>query len=219
VFSLPKVSAKTKFKLTAHEGCRVRKVALVLFNSAAQEDYSEHALVCLTNLGDMHLFTIPGLRPQVRYDCIRKEDISGIASCVFTKNGQGFYLISPSEYERFSLSAKVLTEPLCSVQLDRPLESTATSDGIAMHPQANGTHRNQTGQAEGRTEEPPYTPSSPILETPLDSPLSCADLTLDTTGDLTVEDVRDFLTTVDEAENNLRNMKEEEGRSTGILIN
>uniref|UniRef100_A0A7N8XLU9 LLGL scribble cell polarity complex component 1 n=1 Tax=Mastacembelus armatus TaxID=205130 RepID=A0A7N8XLU9_9TELE len=115
VFSLPKVSAKTKFKLTAHEGCRVRKVALVVFSSTAQEDYSEHTLVCLTNLGDMHLFNIPGLRPQVRYDCIRKEDISGIASCVFTKNGQGFYLISPSEYERFSLSAKVLTEPLCSV--------------------------------------------------------------------------------------------------------
>uniref|UniRef100_A0A672GWZ5 LLGL scribble cell polarity complex component 1 n=1 Tax=Salarias fasciatus TaxID=181472 RepID=A0A672GWZ5_SALFA len=124
VFSLPKVSAKTKFKLTAHEGCRVRKVALVVFSSAVQEDYSEHTLVCLTNLGDMHLFNIPGLRPQVRYDCIRKEDISGIASCVFTKNGQGFYLISPSEYERFSLSAKVLTEPLCSVQLDRPLEFT-----------------------------------------------------------------------------------------------
>uniref|UniRef100_A0A8C4DN84 LLGL scribble cell polarity complex component 1 n=1 Tax=Dicentrarchus labrax TaxID=13489 RepID=A0A8C4DN84_DICLA len=89
VFSLPKVSAKTKFKLTAHEGCRVRKVALVVFGSTAQEDYSEHTLVCLTNLGDMHLFNIPALRPQVRYDCIRKEDISGIASCVFTKNGQG----------------------------------------------------------------------------------------------------------------------------------
>uniref|UniRef100_A0A3Q2NXB7 LLGL scribble cell polarity complex component 1 n=1 Tax=Fundulus heteroclitus TaxID=8078 RepID=A0A3Q2NXB7_FUNHE len=219
VFSLPKVSAKTKFKLTAHEGCRVRKVALVLFSSAAQEDYSEHTLVCLTNLGDMHLFTIPGLRPQVRYDCIRKEDISGIASCLFTKNGQGFYLISPSEYERFSLSAKVLTEPLCSVQLDRPLHPTATSDGTSMHPQANGTHRKMAGRAEGQTEEPPCSLSSPIQETPLDSPLSCADLTLDTTGELTVEDVRDFLTTVDEAENNLRNMKEEEGRSTGILIN
>uniref|UniRef100_A0A669BB37 LLGL scribble cell polarity complex component 1 n=1 Tax=Oreochromis niloticus TaxID=8128 RepID=A0A669BB37_ORENI len=126
VFSLPKVSAKTKFKLTAHEGCRVRKVAMVVFSSTAQEDYSEHTLVCLTNLGDMHLFSIPALRPQVRYDCIRKEDISGIASCVFTKNGQGFYLISPSEYERFSLSAKVLTEPLCFVQLDRPLEPTST---------------------------------------------------------------------------------------------
>uniref|UniRef100_A0A8C5FFY5 LLGL scribble cell polarity complex component 1 n=1 Tax=Gadus morhua TaxID=8049 RepID=A0A8C5FFY5_GADMO len=139
VFSLPKVSAKTKFKLTAHEGCRVRRVALVALSSAVQEDYSEHTLVCLTNLGDMHLFNVPALRPQVRYDCIRKEDISGIASCVFTKTGQGeedcnsltivcvaipsgFYLISPSEYERFSLSAKVITEPLCSLQLDRPLE-------------------------------------------------------------------------------------------------
>uniref|UniRef100_A0A3Q3LCM0 LLGL scribble cell polarity complex component 1 n=1 Tax=Mastacembelus armatus TaxID=205130 RepID=A0A3Q3LCM0_9TELE len=132
VFSLPKVSAKTKFKLTAHEGCRVRKVALVVFSSTAQEDYSEHTLVCLTNLGDMHLFNIPGLRPQVRYDCIRKEDISGIASCVFTKNGQGFYLISPSEYERFSLSAKVLTEPLCSVQLDRPLDPTPARESTRL---------------------------------------------------------------------------------------
>uniref|UniRef100_A0A667Z7G8 LLGL scribble cell polarity complex component 1 n=1 Tax=Myripristis murdjan TaxID=586833 RepID=A0A667Z7G8_9TELE len=226
VFSLPKVSAKTKFKLTAHEGCRVRKVAMVVFSSTAQEDYSEHTLVCLTNLGDMHLFSIPGLRPQVRYDCIRKEDISGIASCVFTKNGQGeekkshegqntardcskvgFYLISPSEYERFSLSAKVLTEPLCSIHLDRPPHfCTLNVESLPL-------------SLPGQTEEPPSTLSSPLLDTPLDSPLSCADLTLDSTGELTVEDVRDFLTTVDEAENNLKNIKEEEGRSTGILIN
>lgn len=89
VFTLPKVSAKTKFKLTAHEGCRVRKVALVNFCSAASEDYCENGLVCLTNLGDIHVFSVAALRPQVRYDCIRKEDISGIASCVFTKTGQG----------------------------------------------------------------------------------------------------------------------------------
>uniref|UniRef100_A0A3B3UM15 LLGL scribble cell polarity complex component 1 n=1 Tax=Poecilia latipinna TaxID=48699 RepID=A0A3B3UM15_9TELE len=126
-------------------------------------------------------------RRHVRYDCIRKEDISGIASCVFTKNGQGFYLISPSEYERFSLSAKVLTEPLCSVQLDRPLEPT--------QPGCKVNHlRCADSFPSGRTEASPCTLSSPILETPLDSPLSCADLTLDTTGEITVEDVRDFLT-------------------------
>lgn len=89
VFTLPKVSAKTKFKLTAHEGCRVRKVALVTFASAACEDYAETCLACLTNLGDVHVFSVPGLRPQVHYSCIRKEDISGIASCVFTRHGQG----------------------------------------------------------------------------------------------------------------------------------
>lgn len=89
VFTLPKVSAKTKFKLTAHEGCRVRKVALATFASVACEDYAETCLACLTNLGDVHVFSVPGLRPQVHYSCIRKEDISGIASCVFTRHGQG----------------------------------------------------------------------------------------------------------------------------------
>ena len=152
MFTLPKVSAKTKFKLTAHEGCRVRKVALATFASVACEDYAETCLACLTNLGDVHVFSVPGLRPQVHYTCIRKEDISGIASCVFTRHGQGegpgrqgrgrsqgfwegggiftalsaphppagFYLISPSEFERFSLSARNITEPLCSLDISWP---------------------------------------------------------------------------------------------------
>lgn len=84
MFSLPKVSAKTKFKLTAHEGCRVRKVALVVFSSTAQEDYSEHTLVCLTNLGDMHLFNIPALRPQVGFGGI-------VCMCVFLKMSQVYF--------------------------------------------------------------------------------------------------------------------------------
>lgn len=165
VFTLPKVSAKTKFKLTAHEGCRVRKVALVSLASTGSEERLENCLACLTNLGDIHIFTVPGLRPQVHYGCIRKEDISGIASCVFTKHGQGgstrrrlgvlspcrwdvvsgcspmggsltlfvvcvppaipgFYLISPSEFERFSLSARNVTEPLCRLEIARLQETS-----------------------------------------------------------------------------------------------
>ncbi|XP_028843051.1 lethal(2) giant larvae protein homolog 1 isoform X2 [Denticeps clupeoides] len=222
VFMLPKVSAKTKFKLTAHEGCRVRKVALVTFTSVSSEEYCENGLVCLTNLGDIHVFSVPALRPQVRYDCIRKEDISGIASCVFTKTGQGFYLISPSEYERFSLSARVITEPLCQVDVDRLHDLTVLSDGTMSLPQANGTHKKQPtgerkslGEDEGTPDDFQSSVSSPFLE----SPNSSADLTLDTTGELTVEDVKDFLVSVDEVENNLRNISEEDGRPAGILIN
>ncbi|XP_072532435.1 lethal(2) giant larvae protein homolog 1 isoform X1 [Salminus brasiliensis] len=220
VFMLPKVSAKTKFKLTAHEGCRVRKVALVNFCSVASEDYSENGLVCLTNLGDIHVFSIPALRPQVRYDCIRKEDISGIASCVFTKTGQGFYLISPSEYERFSLSARVITEPLCQVEFDRPHDSSEPSF-CAVSPQANGTHKAQSmGESRSAGDaEVVFDEVSPLSSPALDSPNSSADITLDTTGELTLEDVKDFLVTVDEAENNLRNRSEEDGRPSGILIN
>ncbi|XP_063791022.1 lethal(2) giant larvae protein homolog 1 isoform X3 [Pseudophryne corroboree] len=213
VFTLPKVSAKTKFKLTAHEGCRVRKVALANFTSATSDDYSENCLTCLTNLGDIHVFTVPGLRPQVRYDCIRKEDISGIASCVFTKYGQGFYLISPSEFERFSLSAKNITEPLCLVEFERPHDHAYHSNKDPLSPknnQANGTHVPRECDGDQRVPEGnscQYTPA--FSPSPLDSPLNSRDTTLDTTGDITVEDVRDLLGTNEESEKNMKNSADE----------
>jgi len=41
---------------------------------------------------------------------------SGIVSSVFTQNGEGFYLISPSEMSRFSVSAHVVTRPCCVIR-------------------------------------------------------------------------------------------------------
>ncbi|KAJ7316024.1 hypothetical protein JRQ81_002186 [Phrynocephalus forsythii] len=123
VFTLPKVSSKLKLKLTALEGCRVRKVSVAGFASC-KTDYMENNLAVLTNLGDIQIISLPLLKIQVRYSCIRKEDVSGIASCVFTRYGQGFYLLSPSEFERFSLSPKWIVEPRCLVRVP---ESTANS--------------------------------------------------------------------------------------------
>ncbi|KAM9748736.1 lethal(2) giant larvae protein homolog 1 isoform 1-T1 [Dama dama] len=255
VFTLPKVSAKTKFKLTAHEGCRVRKVALATFASVACEDYAETCLACLTNLGDVHVFSVPGLRPQVHYACIRKEDISGIASCVFTRHGQGeagrrlqsgllgggdvapycasrpllgFYLISPSEFERFSLSARNITEPLCCLDIRWPRDATRVSHrsrespklnqangtpGIILAPQSCGGSPDPICKG-ADTPEPAEAMLSPMS---IDSATS-ADTTLDTTGDMTVEDVKDFLGSSEESEKNLRNLSEEEARACAILI-
>jgi len=42
--------------------------------------------------------------------------ISGIVSSVFTQTGEGFYLTSPSEFVRFSVSAHVLTRPMCAIR-------------------------------------------------------------------------------------------------------
>uniref|UniRef100_A0A8C9C828 LLGL scribble cell polarity complex component 1 n=1 Tax=Phocoena sinus TaxID=42100 RepID=A0A8C9C828_PHOSS len=228
VFTLPKVSAKTKFKLTAHEGCRVRKVALATFASVACEDYAETCLACLTNLGDVHVFSVPGLRPQVHYACIRKEDISGIASCVFTRHGQGFYLISPSEFERFSLSTRNITEPLCSLDISwprdamrasyRPRESPKLSQangtpGVVLGPQSRGGSPDPTRSEGADTPEPPEATLSP---TSVDS------ATLGTEG-CRVPDP-DPLTAApphsssEESEKNLRNLSEDEARACPILI-
>ncbi|XP_014448388.1 lethal(2) giant larvae protein homolog 1 [Tupaia chinensis] len=227
VFTLPKVSAKTKFKLTAHEGCRVRKVALATFTSVACEDYAETCLACLTNLGDVHVFSVPGLRPQVHYPCIRKEDISGIASCVFTRHGQGFYLVSPSEFERFSLSARNITEPLCSLDISWP--HGATRPRLRESPklsQANGTPSiilapqscdGSPDPTHSKGADTPELPEATLSPMSVDSATS-ADTTLDTTGDVTVEDVKDFLGASEESEQNLRNLAEDEARACTILI-
>lgn len=233
MFTLPKVSAKTKFKLTAHEGCRVRKVALATFASVISEDYAETCLACLTNLGDVHVFSVPGLRPQVHYSCIRKEDISGIASCVFTRHGQGFYLISPSEFERFSLSARNITEPLCSLDISWPRNATQPSHRLQESPklsQANGT-RNIILAPES-CEGSPRSPSSAhskLADTaePLEATLSpvsidsaaSGDTMLDTTGDVTAEYVKDFLGSPEDSEKNLRNLgADDAGRAYTLLI-
>lgn len=89
VFTLPKVSAKMKLKLTALDGSRVRRAGVAWFGSSRSEDYCESGMVVLTNQGDLHVVSLPNVKMQVQYPCIRREDVSGIASCVFTKYGQG----------------------------------------------------------------------------------------------------------------------------------
>uniref|UniRef100_A0A673Z0X1 LLGL scribble cell polarity complex component 2 n=1 Tax=Salmo trutta TaxID=8032 RepID=A0A673Z0X1_SALTR len=137
VFTLPKVSAKMKLKLTAIDGSRVRRVGVAWFGSSRSEDYGESGLTVLTNQGDLHVVSLPGVKLQVQYPCIRREDVSGIASCVFTKHGQGFYLISPSEFERFSLSARCVVEPRSLVEVPSQTPSTtlprAQPDGLSWY--------------------------------------------------------------------------------------
>uniref|UniRef100_A0A8C8CI28 LLGL scribble cell polarity complex component 2 n=1 Tax=Oncorhynchus tshawytscha TaxID=74940 RepID=A0A8C8CI28_ONCTS len=138
VFTLPKVSAKMKLKLTAIDGSRVRRVGVAWFGSTRTDDYGESGLTVLTNQGDLHVVSLPGVKLQVQYPCIRREDVSGIASCVFTKHGQGFYLISPSEFERFSLSARCVVEPRSLVEVSSETPSTtlprALPDGASVEP-------------------------------------------------------------------------------------
>ncbi|XP_068386140.1 LLGL scribble cell polarity complex component 2 isoform X2 [Eschrichtius robustus] len=158
VFTLPKVSARLKLKLTALEGSRVRRVSAARFGSCRAEDYGEHHLAVLTNLGDIQVVSLPLLKPQVRYSCIRREDVSGIASCVFTKYGQGFYLISPSEFERFSLSTKWLVEPRCLVDSAETKNHSRLRDKSGPE-KALGRARNSGSQSDGEERR-----SSPMME-------------------------------------------------------
>ncbi|XP_055338667.1 lethal(2) giant larvae protein homolog 1-like [Paramacrobiotus metropolitanus] len=119
IFHLPSLKPYTKFKLTASEGALIRKVRIVRFASRSDDDPTmrEYCLACLTNQGDIHIFSLPSLQRLLKQECIKRENIHGITTLTFTKTGQGFYQKSPSEFQRFTLTARNVMEPLCAIDI------------------------------------------------------------------------------------------------------
>lgn len=78
VFLLPKKSAKTKIRLMAHKGCHRHKVALATFPNVTCKDYVETYRACFLSLGNVHVFSMPGVRPQKYYSCSLQEDTSAL---------------------------------------------------------------------------------------------------------------------------------------------
>lgn len=116
IFSLPQLKPLNKYKLTANEGARIRRIHFGSFscyappeviqgamnassgspsksirsqnendanntsvasNAAASggELYHEMGLVCLTNMGDVMVLSVPELRRQLNAAAVRREDI------------------------------------------------------------------------------------------------------------------------------------------------
>jgi lethal(2) giant larvae protein len=106
VFQLPTLKPVCKFKLTAVEGARVRRIGYASYISKSDSKYSEYCLSCLTNLGDISVYNLPQLKRQALIQCMKQQDINAITSFVFSKLGQAFYLQSPSEFVHISMSAR-----------------------------------------------------------------------------------------------------------------
>lgn len=106
LFNLPTLKPAKKAKLTAHDGGRARRVAIGQFVSKADDKAVEHCILYLSNQGEAAVYGISDLKRQLSAPAIRKEDVHGISSLVYSKAGEGLYLHSPSEFRRFSLSAR-----------------------------------------------------------------------------------------------------------------
>ncbi|XP_066592314.1 lethal(2) giant larvae protein homolog 1 isoform X2 [Prorops nasuta] len=161
IFSLPSLKPYCKYKLTAHEGSRVRKTGFAKFSCHVElsGNHEETCLLCLTNLGDVLVLSIPELRRQLNAAAIKREDINGISSLTFTKAGEALYLHSSSELQRISLSATKVTKAHCALNLPpnaRPIPETTTEP--ATEQEVNET-------AAENEEEPQENQSTPVLKT------------------------------------------------------
>ncbi|XP_055699794.1 lethal(2) giant larvae protein [Phlebotomus papatasi] len=142
VFSLPQLKPVTKYKLTAHEGARVRRMSFALFSCPAPAEghgspargaarsqtedqtdeqkkrYTEVGLLCLTNLGDCLVLSVPELKRQLNAAAVRREDINGISSLCFTNHGEALYMMSSSEIQRVTLSTSKMICPEGTIDLE-----------------------------------------------------------------------------------------------------
>ncbi|XP_029032354.1 lethal(2) giant larvae protein homolog 1 isoform X5 [Osmia bicornis bicornis] len=145
IFNLPSLKPYCKYKLTAHEGSRVRKTGFAKFSCPVEPagTHEETCLLCLTNLGDCLLLSIPELRRQLNAAAIKREDINGISSLTFTKAGEALYLHSSSEIQRISLSTSKVTKANCALNLPPNARS---------YPEANNEETQEQGVVEGAAE-------------------------------------------------------------------
>ena len=112
MFVLPTLKPCGKYKLTAHEGALIRKIGFTTFKSKSDGNYSENCVTCLTNQGDLVINSLPELRRQVlQTKVIKKENVIGISSLVFTPWGEAFYPTSSSELARISMAASLNLQP------------------------------------------------------------------------------------------------------------
>lgn len=116
LYTLPQLKHYSKYKLTAGEGLKARKIAFSQFESDSDEIPPEDCLVCLSNSGEVEVFSSE-LEQRLKCSCISPEDRFGISHLIFTPQAEGLYLHSPCEYRRFSLSPKRLVEARCLIAI------------------------------------------------------------------------------------------------------
>lgn len=189
-FTLPALKPRWKNKITAVDGSRLRRVAFVSFRSKTGDNYSEFDICSLNNMGELAVYSVVSLRRQVLFTALKKEDINGIASFVFTKNGQGFYLQSPSEFSKVSLSASNTTSPVCMLELAegmRPDPEPVVEVTPPSPVQEEGAAREETGAEGGAAAYD----TSDITSGLNDSQAN--DSRLDNTADITVDSIREHV--------------------------
>ncbi|XP_012939800.1 lethal(2) giant larvae protein homolog 1 isoform X2 [Aplysia californica] len=199
-FSLPALKPRWKNKITAIDGARLRKINFVTFRREG-DNYTEFDIACLTNTGELRVFSVATLRRQFTIGAIRKEDIHGIASFVFTKDGQGFHLQSPSEFCRVNLStSRSPAMPLCQLELaeglrpppeEKPQSSAA---GGAENPTVEVTPASEEQSQEAQGEAEATAASGD--DSRMDMSAMSADITVDSVRDVIEESGNTIVTSV-----------------------
>ena len=147
MFTLPTLKPFCKFKLTATEGSRVRKVTIyqppVRSNTMGNlpiDQTSESFLICLDNIGELGIYSLPLLRRQNLFHCIKPSDINAISSVQFASYARVFYLQSSSEFSEITYTAQTERQsPMVIIPERTVVESNESTKVAAVLPPIQDT--------------------------------------------------------------------------------
>jgi len=152
--------------------------------------------MCLTNLGDVLVLSIPELKRQINAAAVRREDINGISSLCFTNYGEALYMMSSSELQRISLSATrgiraeghIDVEEVAEPSIDEKEEDDDDNDN-------EDEQKSETGSINTANEEATVIANNrENLTNGVDVSPNKANVTITSSiGDITVDSVRDHL--------------------------
>merc|ERR1711963_206936 len=203
MFYLPTLKPAGKFKVTANEGARIRKVGFTTFFSKSDPGYSENCLTCLTNQGDLLIHSLPELRrQQLQEQCMKKEDMIGISTFVFTPKGEAFYRASSSELARVSMSAAYSKQaegtleiaPNARHEINQGGDKKAEKEKEAAEAAAVA-RQNQLNEQQAQGVKSPVSNGDPRNES----------IISDASADITVDSVRDHTNSLDQSQQQLLN--------------
>jgi hypothetical protein len=83
------------------------------------ESHSESCLVCLDNMGQISIYSLPTFRRQVLFNCIKPTDISALSSLQFTPYAHAFYLQSSSELTEVSFTPYMNSSSSMMISYDK----------------------------------------------------------------------------------------------------
>jgi len=193
MFQLPQLKPSGKYKVTAHEGARVRRAKCTSFTSSKDKDHCENCCVWITNQGEISIVSLPDLRRQVTMAAVRKEDVVGICSLVFSATGDAFYLCSSSELQRVSVS--VNNKLSSGGRVEVPPGARIGSELPPGEPQDNDSAADRQNQQNEVNEagERMQSPRSPREDGPDPSDAHNDTTVSEVSADITMDSVKDHM--------------------------
>ncbi len=112
------------------------------------ESHSESCLVCLDNMGQISIYTLPTLRRQILFSCIKASDINALSSVQFSPFAHALYLQSSSELAQVTFSPQTILPYSMSITYDKLQRKTIQRSDLEKSARQISPHRNLTNGQE-----------------------------------------------------------------------